>query len=118
MNTKELLELQELEAEIDLELSDTSEADISYEVWLICWNNTTESDPRYLISLQYLIDTFDTREEAIKCADFFSDEDNIKLIKNKDHEFEVPTNVTASIEVDVISEDIRSTIYEKTFKII
>lgn len=87
--------------EVDLEDNSLDELDLDegthldYQVWLL--GRGEYGDPT---DFEYMVDNYDTEEEAYKCADFFKDH-NLSIIKNKDPEFFIPADVW---QVDVVVE--------------
>ncbi len=74
--TKE--ELEEIEG---LDLTE-QEVTMDYQVWLIGYSQDKVTD------FEFKVDNFDTGKEAKKCAQFFSDTENLKALQ-----FNCPENV-------------------------
>lgn len=89
--------------EVDLEDNSLDEVELDegthldYQIWLL-----GRGEHGDVTDFEYLIDNYDTEEEAYKCAEFFK-EHNLNVIKNKDSEFFIPADVW---EVDVVVETI------------
>lgn len=87
----------------DEDLVDTDELDadtaekVVYQVWLL---GRGEFDD--YTGFDYCIDEYDEVNEAIKCYDFFT-ENEISVIKNRDENFYIPADVYS---VDLLVEEV------------
>lgn len=111
MKEIEIDPVSELDAELDEDLVEANEEDFTdvdeldadtnekvvYQVWLLGRGEFGDVN-----EFTYLIDDYNDVEEAIKCYNFFA-ENEISLIKNRDENFYIPADVYS---VDLVIEEV------------
>jgi len=111
MREIEIDPVSELDAELDEDLVEANEEDFTdveeldadtnekvvYQVWLLGRGEFDDVN-----DFTYLIDDYNDVEEAIKCWNFFN-ENEISLIKNKDENFFIPADIYS---VDLVVEEV------------